>query len=118
MGIEEEIRHFYLSNSEWGLIIRLADNGFIVQANDGSWRTFEDSKEDEQEGDHINSMVDLIYFILDFFSINLSRYAKRRVFPHIEAGDKYMPKEGEKIEKEYYCVIKACNAFNEIKEKK
>ena len=105
MGVEEK-RIFILNSEDYGVIIRYVENGFIAQDNEGNWYVFKNSKQDEEEGSYIDSMQDLIYFLLEYFNINPTRYAKRRLFPHIEVGDKYKPKENEKIEKEYYYVVK------------
>jgi len=104
--VEIKVNKFILEEGDWGVMIHWSPEGFAVQDNNGIWHVFENSDQDKEEDRHIDSVVGLIHFLLDYFNVNSDRYARRRVYPHVEVGDKYEPKEGEKIVARYYRTIK------------
>jgi len=92
-----------LKFEDWGVIILAAGNGFIVRTlPDGDLESFggNPNKRDDAE-----AALQLLWFLLDYFNVNPSRYAKERVMVALEAGDKYEPRENEKEVKEYYYVV-------------
>ena len=101
-----KIKKIILEETDWGVVIHWSPEGFAVQDNDGTWHVFENSEQDKAEDKHIDSMVNLIHFLLDYFNINSDRYVRRRVRPHVEAGDKYTPKENERVVTRHYRTVK------------
>jgi len=85
---------------DWGLIILASQNGFVVRTlPDGALEGFQGQEDDENK---VAAANELLCFILDYFNVNPSRYARRRLWVIEEVGDKYELQPGEKLVREKY----------------
>jgi len=87
--------------SDWGLVVLSTSNGFFVKTSRGEYFVIESKEED----DKAQAGVNLLWYIIDFFNLRPSRYAEKRPFAGIEAGDKYILKKGEKLVEEHYYYV-------------
>lgn len=90
-------------DSQWGLVIFKAENGFLVKTiPEKEFQVFENPP--DSEGD-VDATMSLLWFILEHFNVNKSRYAEKVVRVVEEAGEKYTLKSDEKFEEERICRV-------------
>ncbi len=90
-----------MKRSDWGVEIVRIDNGFLIKDNEGKITVVEDKDDDEYLAGE-----KLLWEIINFFNLEGSRYDKKRLSVVSMVGDKYTPKEGERlINKSYQQLI-------------
>jgi DNA-binding phage protein len=94
-------QRFYFPKDAWGLTVVKAENGFVVWAFPGSEvLALENDKESERECDDVDAAKKLLWYILEYFNINPSRYVRRRLGVIEKVGEKYTLAKDEKFETE------------------
>jgi len=89
-----------MKKKDWGVEITKVDNGFLIVDNEGK-RTVVEEKED----DELSAGEKLLWEIIHFFNLRPSRHERECIRVVREVGDKYTPREGEKIVKEYFFKV-------------
>ena len=79
------------------LMIERVDNGYMVRDSDNKVTVFEvsDAPYDDEGNEEVETMRKLLYFIVENYNINNSRYAKHSVVINNEPADKYESPEKE-----------------------
>jgi len=89
-----------MKRSDWAIEIIHAEGGFVVKDSEGELYPIT-GKDEAERG------LNLLWFIIDFFALRLSRYERECLYADIEVGDKYELKEGEKLQPvEHDIVVK------------
>ena len=90
---------YCLDENDWGMLIRCVRDGYIVSYVE------EDTIIESPFRKEIDGNQDLLWCVIEYFAMNSSRYDRERIAVHVEVGDKYEPRKGEKIRRGRYIYI-------------
>jgi len=87
-----------LDKDSWYLIIHSIRDGYVLETNEGSLIPI-------RNDDDIDDDEELLWEVIDYFSMRSSRHEKEVLSIIRERGSKYFLQPGETVKKEYYEVV-------------
>ena len=93
-------------SNDWGLVILQAYGGGFVLRGLPEGELIACSVSKDEGEDEALAAIDMLRKVVEYFNINSSRYARRRVLIAEEVGDKYYPQEDEELRGQSYRYVR------------